>query len=135
MATLCKITLIGRVGGDPEMRFTPSGIALTTFSLATNRTSKQSDGTSKEETQWFRITVWRKLAELCNQFVVKGKLLYVEGPFSTRTWDGKDGQKHTSLEVSADKVLFLDKVGTAILPPEESAVDNGGDISPEDMPF
>ncbi len=135
MASLNKILLIGRVGGDPEMRFTPNGIPVTTFSLATNRSNKQADGTTKEETEWFRITAWRKQAEICNQFVVKGKLLYVEGALRTRTWDGKDGQKHTSLEVSADRVMFLDKVGTAILPPDDSGVDNGGDIAPEDIPF
>jgi len=135
MASLCKVLLIGRVGGDPEMRFTPTGIPVTTFSLATNRSSKQADGSVKEETQWFRITAWRKQAEICNQFVVKGKLLYVEGPLNARTWDGKDGQRHTSLEVSADRVMFLDKIGTAVLPPDDIPVDNGGDIAPDDIPF
>ncbi|MDD5495054.1 MAG: single-stranded DNA-binding protein [Dehalococcoidia bacterium] len=135
MASLNKILLIGNVGGDPEMRFTPSGVPVTTFTLATNRSTTLSDGSVKKETEWFRITAWRKQAETCNQFVTKGKLVYVEGSLRTRTWDGKDGQKHTSLEVNADRVLFLDRQGLAVLPPEEVSADEEGDIAPEDLPF
>ncbi|MDD5313213.1 MAG: single-stranded DNA-binding protein, partial [Dehalococcoidia bacterium] len=87
MASLNKILLIGNVGGDPEMRFTPSGVPVTTFTLATNRSTTLSDGSVKKETEWFRITAWRKQAETCNQFVTKGKLVYVEGSLRTRTWD------------------------------------------------
>ncbi|MCX5996718.1 MAG: single-stranded DNA-binding protein [Chloroflexi bacterium] len=116
MASLNKILLIGNVGGDPEMRFTPSGVPVTTFSLATNRNISLPDGSVKKETEWFRITAWRKQAETCNQFLTKGKLVYVEGSLRTNTWDGKDGQKHTSLEVNADRVLFIDRQGAAPLP-------------------
>ncbi|MCX6005533.1 MAG: single-stranded DNA-binding protein [Chloroflexi bacterium] len=135
MASLNKILLIGNVGGDPEMRFTPSGVPVTTFTMATNRSTTLSDGSVKKETEWFRISAWRKQAETCNQFVTKGKLVYVEGSLRTRTWDGKDGQKHTSLEVNADRVLFLDKQGVAVLPPEEISTDEEGDIEPDDLPF
>ena len=134
MASLNKILLIGNVGGDPEMRFTPSGVAVTTFSLATNRNITQPDGSIKKETEWFRITAWRKQAESCNQFLTKGKLVYVEGSLRTRTWDGKDGQKHTSLEVNADRVLFIDKQGAVPLPPDAGPAIEG-DIEPEDIPF
>lgn len=135
MASLCKILLIGNVGGDPEMRFTPSGVAVTTFTIATNRVVTQADGTQKKETEWFRITAWRKQAETCNQFLTKGKLVYVEGSLRTSTWDGKDGVKRTTLEVTADRVLFLDRGGAAPLPPDESVVDTPGDVAPEDLPF
>ena len=134
MASLIKILLIGRVGGDPEMRFTPDGTPVTSFSVAANRNSRQLDGSFKEETEWFRVSAWRKLAETCNQFLTKGKLIYVEGTLRTRSYDGKDGQKHFSLDVNAEKVLFLDKLGTGALPPEGiNPVE--GDIEPEDMPF
>lgn len=133
MASLIKVLLIGRVGGDPEMRFTPDGTAVTSFSMAANRNTRQPDGSFKEETEWFRVSAWRKLAETCNQFLTKGKLVYVEGTLRTRTYDGKDGQKRFSLDVTADKVLFLDKQGAAPLPPDATAVE--GDIEPEDIPF
>ena len=134
MANLIKIILIGRVGGDPEMRFTPDGVAVTSFSLAADRSTRQPDGSYKGEAEWFRISAWRKLAETCNQFLNKGKLVYVEGSLRTRTYDGKDGQKRTSLEVNADRVLFLDKQGAVQLPPEDARVVEG-DIEPEDIPF
>jgi len=134
MANLIKLLLIGRVGGDPEMRFTPDGVAVTTFSMAANRSTRQPDGSYKEEAEWFRISAWRKLAENCNQFLTKGKLVYVEGNLRTRLYDGKDGQKRVSLDVTADKVLFLDKQGAVQLPPEEGRTIEG-DIEPEDIPF
>jgi single-strand DNA-binding protein len=133
MASLIKILLIGRVGGDPEMRFTPDGTAVTSFSMAANRSTRQPDGSFKEETEWFRVSAWRKLAETCNQFLTKGKLVYVEGSLRTRMYDGKDGQRRVSLDVTADKVLFLDKQGAAPLPPEATVEE--GSIEPDDIPF
>lgn len=136
MASLNKILLIGNVGGDPEMRFTPNGVPVTTFSLATNRSVTQPDGSFKKETEWFRITAWRKQAESCNQFLTKGKLVYVEGSLRTSTWEGKDGLKRTTLEVNADRVLFIDsRQGAAPLPPEDGPAMDDGVIEPEDIPF
>ena len=134
MASLIKLLIIGRVGGDPEMRFTPDGIAVTTFSVAANRNTRQPDGSFKEETEWFRVSAWRKLAETCNQFLTKGKLVYIEGSLRTRMYDGKDGQRRVSLDVTADRVLFLDRQGAAPLPPEEVPAGEG-DIEPNDIPF
>jgi len=128
------VILIGNLGKDPEMRFTPSGQPVTTLSVATNRRYNGTNGQPVKETTWFRITVWGKQAEACNQFLTKGKLVYVEGSLRTRTWDGKDGQKHTSLEVNADRVLFIDKQGAVPLPPDETPVIEG-DIEPDDIPF
>lgn len=133
MASLIKLLIIGRVGGDPEMRFTPDGVTVTTFSVAANRNVRQQDGSFKEETEWFRVSAWRKLAETCNQFLTKGKLVYIEGSLRTRMYDGKDGQRRVSLDVTADKVLFLDRQGAAPLPPE--TVTGEGDIEPDDIPF
>ncbi|OIP26188.1 MAG: single-stranded DNA-binding protein [Dehalococcoidia bacterium CG2_30_46_9] len=128
MASLNKVMLIGNVGNDPEMRYTPGGNPVTSFSVATNRRYTDSNGETKEETEWFRVIAWRKLAESCNQFVTKGKRVYVEGRLRTRNWEGQDGQKRVSVEVVANRVLFLDRRATVSVPEE-------GEIEPGDLPF
>ena len=128
MASLNKITLIGNVGSDPEMRYTPNGKAVTSFRMATNYRYSGPDGERREETEWFRVSVWGKQAESCNQFLSKGRRVYVEGRLRSRNWEGQDGQMRTSLEVSANRVIFLDKTGAAALPEE-------GELEPEDLPF
>ena len=136
MASLNKVILIGNVGTDPEMRFTPSGNPVTSFRLATNRIYTTSDGERKQETEWFTVVTWRKLAESCNQFLTKGQRVYVEGNLRTRNWEGRDGQKRTSVEVIANRVLFLDRQAVAPLPSEEVPVEPGDEeIEPEDLPF
>ncbi len=136
MVSLTKIMLIGNLGTDPEMRFTPSGTPVTSFNVATNRVYTTSDGERKQETEWFRVTAWRKQAESCNQFLTKGKLVYVEGSLRTRTWEDRDGQRRTTLEVNADRVLFLDRQAVAPLPGEEAPVEAGEEeVGPEDLPF
>jgi single-strand DNA-binding protein len=128
MASLNKIMLIGNVGSDPEMRYTPNGKAVTSFRMATNYRYVGSDGERREETEWFRISVWGKQAESCNQFLSKGKRVFVEGRLHSRSWEGQDGQMRTSLEVSANRVIFLDRVAPVSLPEE-------GELEPEDLPF
>ena len=128
MASLSKVTLIGNLGSDPEMRYTPDGKAVTSFRMATNRRYTTSTGESKEETDWFRITVWGKQAESCNQFLTKGQRVYIEGRLHARNWEGQDGQMRTSLEVTADRVIFLDRRATVSVPEE-------GEIEPGDLPF
>jgi single-strand DNA-binding protein len=140
MVSLTKIMLIGNLGTDPEMRFTPSGNPVTSFNVATNRVYTTSDGERKQETEWFRVTAWRKQAESCNQFLTKGKLVYVEGSLRTRTWEDRDGQRRTTLEVNADRVLFLDRQAVAPLPGEETPVEapveaGEEEVGPEDLPF
>jgi single-strand DNA-binding protein len=105
--TLNKVSLIGRLGKDPEMRYTASGAAVTTFTLATNRMTKAADGTAQEETDWHTIVTWDKLAETCNQFLTKGRQVYIEGRLQTRTWE-QDGQKRYKTEVVANEMLILD---------------------------
>ena len=128
MASLNKIMLIGNVGSDPEMRYTPNGKAVTSFRMATNYRYVGSDGERREETEWFRVSVWGKQAESCNQFLSKGRRVYVEGRLHSRNWEGQDGQMRTSLEVSANRVIFLDRAAP-VSPAEEGA------LEPEDLPF
>jgi single-strand DNA-binding protein len=128
MASLSKVILVGNLGSDPEMRYTPNGKAVTSFRMATNRRYTTPDGESREETDWFRISVWGKQAEQCNQFLSKGRQVYVEGRLHARNWEGQDGQMRTSLDVTADRVLFLGRQAPASLPEE-------GELEPEDLPF
>jgi single-strand DNA-binding protein len=128
MASLNKIILIGNVGGDPEMRYTPNGKAVTSFTVATNHRYSTASGETREETDWFRISVWGKQGEMCNQYLSKGRQVYVEGRLHARNWEAQDGQMRTSLEVTADRVLFLGKRTAA-------ALSEDGDIEPEDIPF
>jgi single-strand DNA-binding protein len=128
MASLNKIMLIGNVGSDPEMRYTPNGKAVTSFRMATNYRYSGPDGERREETEWFRVSVWGKQAESCNQFLSKGRRVYVEGRLHSRNWEGQDGQMRTSLEVSANRVIFLDRAAPASLTEE-------GELEPEDLPF
>lgn len=102
-----KMTAIGNVGSDPEMRYTPGGNAVTSFSLATNRSYNTRDGERREETEWFRVVAWDRLAEICNQFVTKGRQVYVEGRLKSDSWVGNDGQTRFRNEIIAREVKFL----------------------------
>lgn len=140
MVSLNKVMIIGNVGGDPEMRFTPGGHPVTSFGVATNWVFTTPEGERKQETEWFNVVTWNRLAEQCNQFLNKGRLVYVEGRLRTRSWEGQDGQKHYRTEVVANRVTFLDRQTAASpageSPPEERADDTGsGDLEPDDIPF
>jgi single-strand DNA-binding protein len=106
---LNKVMLIGRLGKDPEMHYTPQGSPVTTFSIATERNWRTADGEAHKETDWHRIVAWNKLAEMCNQHLAKGRLVYVEGRLQTRSWE--DDQKGTQYrtEVIAEDVIFLER--------------------------
>jgi single-strand DNA-binding protein len=134
-SSLNKVMLIGNLGADPEMRFTPSGSPVTTFRIAVNRVYNSPEGERKEETEWFSITAWNKLAETCNQYLTKGQKVYCEGRLHTRSWDGQDGQKHYRTEVIANQVIFLDRKGAATNPDEKIDEGESGDIEPQDIPF
>jgi single-strand DNA-binding protein len=105
---LNKVQLTGRLGADPEMRFTPQGHAVTTFRVASNRSWRSSDGEAHEDTEWFRVVAWNKLAEICNQFLAKGARVYVEGRLQTRQWQDQEGQQRHSTEVIANDMIMLD---------------------------
>ena len=102
-----KIIIIGNLGQDPEMRYTPSGQSLTSFSLASNRRYTTANGEQREETQWFNVTAWGRLAETCNQHLSKGQQAYVEGRIQGREYTGRDGQKRFSLDVTATDMQLL----------------------------
>jgi single-strand DNA-binding protein len=131
MAGLNKVMIIGNLGKDPEMKYMADGTALTSFSVAASRSYAGSDGERKEETEWFAVVTWRKLAEQCSQYLQKGKKVYVEGRLQTRSWDGPDGQRHYRTEVVADRVLFLDRAGGTPFPENRE----GTELEPEDIPF
>jgi single-strand DNA-binding protein len=105
---LNKVQLTGRLGADPEMRFTPQGHAVATFRVASNRSWRSSDGEGHEDTEWFRVVAWNKLAEICNQYLVKGARVYVEGRLQTRQWQDQEGQTRSSTEVIANDMIMLD---------------------------
>ena len=94
---LNKVQIIGHLGKDPEMRYTPSGKPVTTFSVAVSRSWNSADGERHSETEWFNVVAWGNLAEICKQYLVKGQQVYVEGRLQTRRWDDKEAQKHTSV--------------------------------------
>ena len=101
-----KVILIGRLGQDPELKYTPAGQAVSTFSLATSENWTDKGGQRQERTEWHRIVVWGKTAENCNKYLAKGRQIFVEGRLQTRSWD-KDGQKHYTTEIVANTVQFL----------------------------
>ena len=107
-ASLNKVLLIGNLTRDPELRYTPSGAAVCTFSVATNRSYTAADGTKKEEAEFIRIVSWNKLAELCSQLLAKGRKVYVEGRLQTRSWETPDGQSKQTTEVVIDDMRILD---------------------------
>lgn len=108
--TMNKIFIIGNVGGEPEMRYTSNGNPVTSFSVATNR-RYTVQGEQREETQWFSISAWNRLAETCNQYVTKGMKVFVDGRLSVREYVTQDGQTRTSLDVTAFNVHFLSRAG------------------------
>lgn len=101
-----KVILLGRLGQDPELKYTPSGTAVCNFTVATSESYKDKSGNRQEKTEWSRIVVWGKLAELCNQYLSKGRQVYVEGRLQTRMWE-KDNHKNYITEINATTVQFI----------------------------
>ena len=104
---LNKVMVIGHLGRDPEMRYTPSGRPVTTFTVAVSRTWNTADGERRSETEWFNIVAWGNLAEICKQYLHKGQQVYIEGRLQTRQWEDKEGQKHKNVEVVANEMMML----------------------------
>ena len=110
--SLNKLLIIGNLGSDPELRYTPNGKPVTSFTVATNHKYTTSDGEKKEEVEWFTVTAWNQLAESCNLYLAKGKRVYIEGRLKSSTWTGQDGQTRFRNEINASTVLFLDPTGS-----------------------
>ncbi|MEK7092069.1 MAG: single-stranded DNA-binding protein [Patescibacteria group bacterium] len=106
--SLNRVQLIGNLTRDPELRYTPTGAAVVSFGLATNRGWTTESGEKKEETEFHRIVAWNKLAELCSQFLLKGRKVYVEGRLVTRTWTTQDAQQRSTTEIVIDNMILLD---------------------------
>jgi len=135
---LNKCMIIGNLGADPEMRYTANGNAVTTFNVATSRRFTDSSGERREETEWFRVVTWNRLAETCAQYLHKGRQVYVEGRMQTRSWEGQDGQKRYTTELIADDVRFLGggrQEEPAFAPGLPVGADADGDVDPDDLPF
>src|SRR5210317_1563446 len=108
MAGINKVILIGNLGGDPEVRYTPSGVAVAQFNIATSEEWKDKDsGEKRERTEWHRIVAWRRLGEICGEYLSKGQQVYVEGRIQTNTWEDKEGNKRYTTEIIANTVQFL----------------------------
>ncbi len=144
-----KVILLGRLGQDPELKYTPSGAAVCNFSLATSETwNDKNSGQKQERTEWHRIVVWGKLAELCNQYLSKGRQAFVEGRLQTRSWDDQSGQKRYTTEINATTVQFIggqasagstytqDNGATANnTPKQEYNVQSDASFASDDIPF
>jgi len=155
-----KVILVGRLGRDPETRYTGSGQAVANFTMATDETYKDRNGERQKRTEWHRITAWGKLAEICQQYLKKGTMVYIEGRIQSREWQDKEGQKRTSYDIVANTMKMLSSRADAAAAgggmgggasrggddmdqsaaPEESYGGGGGqaggpEISDEDIPF
>lgn len=143
---LNKVMVIGRLGRDPEMRYTPGGSPVTTFSVATSRQWKDGNGETREETEWFNVVAWNKLAEICNDYLRKASRVYIEGRLQTRQWQDQDGQTRYRTEVIATDMIILDGRAARDSAPHEETErrhiprgpahhDDALDIGDEDIPF
>ncbi len=128
---LNKVMIIGRLGRDPEMRYTPSGRPVTTFTVATSRTWNTSEGGRRTETEWFNVVAWSNLAEICKQHLSKGRLVYIEGRLQTRHWEDPDGNKHASTEIVANEMIMLDERREGA----NSTEDVEADVEEDEFPF
>ncbi len=132
-----KVILIGRLGADPEIRYTPSGAEVATFRIATSENWTNKSGEKEERTEWHRIVAWRNLAKICGEYLNKGRLVYIEGRLRTRQWEDKDGNKRTTTEIEATEMKMLGGGGE----PRKTTKEPGADYTPpspaneEDIPF
>ncbi len=125
MRGLNKVQIIGYLGRDPEMRYTPNGKPVTAFPVAVTRSWVKPEGERAEKTEWFNVVAWERLAEICSQYLGKNAPVYVEGRLETRSWESEDGQKHYRTEIVANEVIILDKRGAPAdeLPGELASTD------------
>jgi single-strand DNA-binding protein len=137
---LNKVMLIGHLGKDPELKYTPGGAAVATFSLATNESYKDKEGNQQEKTEWHRLVVWNKQAEIAAEYLKKGQQVFVEGKLQTRTWE-KDGQKHYMTEIVVLNFQMLGRKGEGggggpdIPPPSDDLAPPPPQSDREDLPF
>jgi len=127
MAGVNKVILVGNLGSDPQVRYTPGGQAVANFNIATSERFNNKAGEKEERTEWHRIVAWGKLAEICQQYLKKGKQVYIEGRLQTRQWEDQQGQKRQTTEIVAQNMQMLGRVG------EGGGPGGGGDFAPQDF--
>ena len=137
--SLNKVQLIGNLGKDPELKYTPSGVAVATFSIATSESWKDQEGNQQEKTEWHNIVAWRKLAEICGEYLKKGKKVYLEGKLQTRNYE-KDGIKRYVTEIVADQLIMLDgggagKSNSGSSASESAPISAADSPKDDDLPF
>ncbi len=139
MASVNKVILVGNLGADPELRYTPSGAPVATFRIATNETWINREGQKEEKVEWHRIVAWGKLAEICGEYLHKGSQVYIEGRIRTRTWEDRDGNKRYITEILATNMQMLGSPRREMeTTSETSSLDSTGTDLPEeedDIPF
>jgi single-strand DNA-binding protein len=138
MASVNKAILIGNLGADPEIKYTPSGTAVANFSLATHEQWTNKDGEKGERTEWHRIVAWGRLGEICGEYLKKGSPVYIEGRIQTRSWEDRDGNKRYTTEIVAQAMQMLGsarKEGQASSPEERYPVEEPISIPDDDIPF
>ena len=154
MGSVNRVILVGNLGRDAELRYTPGGAAVANFSLATTETwTDKNSGQRQEHTEWHRVDIWGKRAEALQQYLTKGLRIYVEGSLRTRQWEDRDGNKRSSTDIRADRIEFLDSRGegggrraegggggrsqapAAAPAPEQGAPGGGPDLTEDDIPF
>ncbi|MFN8007645.1 MAG: single-stranded DNA-binding protein [Terriglobia bacterium] len=138
-----KVILVGRLGKDPELKYTQSGTPVARFTLATDENWKDQNGEKQQRTEWHNIVAWRKLAEICGQYLNKGKLVYVEGRLQTRSWEDKEGNKRYTTEIQADNLVMLSartdearqERGAAAAASSNTGAGFEPEITDDDVPF
>ena len=139
MAGINKVILVGRLGRDPEVRYTPNGVPVANFSIATSEEWKDKEtGEKRERTEWHRIEAWRRLAEICGDYLNKGKQVYIEGKLQTDAWEDRDGNKRYTTKIVAQNMQMLDsagKGGRAESMDERHPVEEPVNIPEDDIPF
>jgi single-strand DNA-binding protein len=147
MGSVNKVILVGNLGRDAELRYTPGGSPVATINLATTEIWNDKAGQRQEKTEWHRVVLWGKTAESLNEYLTKGKQIYVEGRLQTRQWDDKDGNKRYTTEIRGDRIVLLGGGGmgtggggrqqprSAGTSPDEHMVEPGGELTDDDIPF
>ncbi|HIC84743.1 MAG TPA: single-stranded DNA-binding protein [Desulfobacterales bacterium] len=137
MASVNKVILIGNLGADPELRYTPNGTAVATFRLATREQWTNKDGEREERTEWHRIVAWGRLGEICGEYLHKGKQVYVEGRLQTRAWEDREGNRRYTTEIVALNMQMLGPAGRSEQgrDVEEFPVEEPSSIPDDDIPF
>jgi single-strand DNA-binding protein len=138
MASVNKVIIVGNLGADPELRYTPSGKAVATFNVATREQWTGKEGEKEERTEWHRVVAWARLGEICGEYLHKGSQVYVEGRLQTRSWEDREGNKRYTTEIIAQIMQMLgpaSKGGTAKTPEERFPQEEPVSIPDDDIPF